>query len=174
MEHPVSWKDISPASMQWFLERFTLHDSGLQRVTVDGWDSRTLVQVNFDLRWNPSIPRGYATLWISFDRPYRVTHTQGAWSQPTLEGAESAVLDEEQREALRAGGSFDPESYQHSGRDDGFLYPPDDDTLTRTLFQLMNWGKLELLHASQVRFAATDMRDTIVDLTTLTLKPRSG
>jgi hypothetical protein len=45
-----------------------------------------------------------------------------------LEGAESALLDEEQREALRASGSSDSESYQHSRRDDGFLSPR---TMTR-------------------------------------------
>jgi hypothetical protein len=170
MDHPVPWEGVVAASMPWFVERFTLHDSGLQSITTD-WEGRTLLKIHFDLHWNPSVPDGHTTLWIRFDHPYRVVYTRGGWGQPTLEGVQSQALDNQQREVIRAGTSFDPRAYQLPGTEFGSVYPPDDDGLTSTMFSLMNWGTLALLHATPVRFAVASSETASIDLTSLNVRP---
>jgi hypothetical protein len=174
---PVSdvhwWDRIAPSSMPWFLERFSLHDSALYDLSI-GTMCQAFAEVGFDLHWNPSVPGGFESLWIRFDMPYRMISTQGGWNQNTLAGATSSVLSLEEREALRESGAFDRNAFQHSGTSHGFTFPPDDQTLTRSSFELVNWGKVEVLHAGPVRFAVTDAAGSVVDVASLNAEPRSA
>jgi hypothetical protein len=171
MDDSVRWKDFEPSTMAWFLEHFTLHDSGLELVATNP-DGSTVVSIGFDLHWNPSVPEDHAALRIRFDLAYLVVHSTGGWIQSTIQGANSAQLDGEQREALRVQGRFNRDGYQHSGTEFGFTFPPDDQSLTRSEFDCVNWGKLEVMHAASVRFAvAKDGGGPFVDLTTLSPEP---
>jgi len=173
MDDAIPWGDFQPATMAWFLERLTLHDSGLEKVSMDALGS-TEVRVGLDLHWNSTIPDEHSVLSIHFDQTYRVIRSTGGWIQSTLYGVSSTALDEQQRADIRAQGQFDRDAYHHSGTDNGFTYPPEDPTLTRTTFECVNWGSLELLHAAPVRFAiATQDTGPFVDLTTLALTPRA-
>jgi hypothetical protein len=173
MQPEMSWANFAAMAMPWFLDRFTLHDSGLLGVELD-WEGRALIHIQFDLHWNPAVPAGHTELWIRFDRPYRVTHTSGGWKQTSLEGASSTLLSQDQRSELRDGGTFERSAYQHSGTEFWFTFPPDDDSLTRTVFELVNWGKVELLHAAPVRFAVADGNTSITDLASLSVEARKS
>ena len=146
------WAGTAPTSMSWFLARFTVHDSTLMGIFVTN-DSRALLEIDFDPRWNPAIPRGHKALWIRFSHAYQVTYTQGGWGQPTVAGAESVALDNDGRESVRTSGDFGYKRYHTPGVNSGhYPYPWEDDGLTRTAFDLVNFGKIDVLHAAPVQF----------------------
>src|SRR5690348_16316410 len=93
------WKTFRSTTVQEFLERFTLHDSGLSAMTLDAMDHLTL-EFNFDLAWNSAVPAGFTTLLMRFERPYRIVCTTGAWIQATVADIESVAVDREERTTL--------------------------------------------------------------------------
>lgn len=148
LEAPASLWDMPS-----FLEQYTLHDSQLQEVRlIPG--AGLLVLIDWDLHWNAIIPQPYNTLVIQFKVPYVTNWHQGAWHQSTLEGATSIKVSNEEREKMLNESAIDLRALQQ-GTDEIQPYMLDD-TLTRTVFEGMNWGALEVLHNQQVCFTCFD------------------
>ena len=163
MTDAVDWDRVQPMSMPGFLERFTLHDSGFKRLSIDS--GRVSVEISFDLVWNRSVPEGYDTLAFRFDRPYKVHWVQGPWEQNTISGAESAVLEPATRADLLNQADSDLAAYQ--GPRDEIPHPASDETVTRTRLLFVNWATLEVLHGGAVRFVAIDSEGRTIDASTI-------
>jgi hypothetical protein len=148
------------------LGRFSLHDSGLHGVTIDPM-GRVLLEIAFDREWNQAIQEGLDTLLIRYERVYRMTWTSGAWVQSTVQDAESRLLDADERAALLEDAGFDLRAYQGQSGKDEIAHPSNDDSLTRTVFRLVNWGTVDLLHAQSVRCAVSGESGLVVDVTSL-------
>lgn len=148
VHRPTRWNDFAALTMVGFLERFTLHDSWIKEIVSDSSGQVTLT-IGFDLHLNNAVPRGYNTLFLHVDRVYSLLSIQGAWSQPSISGAQSEVLDGLERDGLLDSADFDLRAYP--GTRDHFPHPAFDDTLTRTIVSLVNWGRIELLHGASVR-----------------------
>lgn len=161
MHNGIDWVRVRPLAIPVFLERFSLHDSSLIGISLDS-QRRLLVEVQFDLHWNCTVPAEHDTLLIRFERIYCLNWTEGSWQDTTLSDAVSTVLDSEARAALLENSEFDLRAYQ--GRNDFIPHPAYDETLTRTVFNVMNWGRLNILHGAEVRLAVTADGTTCVDV----------
>jgi hypothetical protein len=166
------WREIRPMSMPNFLKQFSLHDSWLKALTIDS-QGKVILEVGFDLVWNPSVPPGHDTLWIRFDHSYRVRWMQGGWEQSTLTGAESAKVAAGDRAALLDDTDFDVRAYQGAGGPQTFTHPSFDESLTSTRFQLVNWAIAEVLHSEPVRCVVADASGDEIDLATFSDVPPS-
>ena len=139
-------------TMPAFLETYTLHDSALYEIRARS-SAELLVFIDWDLHWNKTISTAYDLLVIRFAANYW-TRRAGAWEQPTLDGATSEVVSQIEREQMLNDERFDLRAFQNE-RDD-IQAPMMDASLTRTIFNFMNWGKCELLHSAEVSFACFD------------------
>jgi len=136
-----------------FLKAHTLHDSSLLEIRVR-LSADLLVFIDWDLHWNSTIPSQYKLLVIRFVMPYWAKWLQGSWHQPTLGGATSSVISKIEREQMLNDDRFDLRAFQ-SGKDE--IQPPMlDESLTRTVFEFVNWGECEILHGRDVGFACFD------------------
>ena len=79
-------------TMAVFLERFTLHDSWIKDVVVWPCSGQVTLTIGFDLHWNNTVPGGFDTLLLHFDRVYSQRSMHGPWIQPTINDASSTVL----------------------------------------------------------------------------------
>ena len=140
-------------NMPSFLETYTFHDSSLYEFRVRSSDD-LLVFIGWDLHWNKAIPSEYNLLVIRFAKHYWAKWREGAWWQPTLDGATSKVVSQAEREQMLNDERFDLRAYQNE-RDD-IQAPMMDASLTRTVFDFMNWGECEILHSAEVSFACFD------------------
>src|SRR5262245_20782600 len=95
----IDWSEFAPMTMTVFLERFTLHDSWLKEVVVGSGGELTFA-IGIDLHWNNTVPRGYDTRLLRFDRSYSQRYVQGSRIQPTISHARSEVLSAPERERL--------------------------------------------------------------------------
>ena len=164
MINAIQWSKVEPLTMAAFLERFSLHDSGLVDLHLDALGAAQLT-VAVDRHWNAAVPAGHDTLVLRFERAYSLRWHQGSWCGSGLQGAESSILDTAAREALFDSGEFDLSAYQ-GGRDE-IPHPADDSDLTLTRVAFSNWGALEILHGRDVRAAVHSADDHVVDLSTL-------
>jgi hypothetical protein len=136
-----------------FLKAYTLHDSSLLEIRARP-SADLLVFIDWDLYWNSVIPSQYNLLVIRFVMPYWAKWLQGSWHQPTLGGATSSVVLESEREIMLNDDRFDLRAFQ-GGKDE--IQPPMlDASLTRTVFEFINWGECEILHGGEVAFACFD------------------
>jgi hypothetical protein len=141
-----------PEAVAWdlpsFLAAYTLHDSGLAEVRLEQSDG-LLVLINWDMHWNKRVLPEYRNLVIGIPLVYSVQWAQGGWNQDTLSGAVSERVSQEECGRMLENGSVDLSAYQ-GARDD--IPPPfEDEGLTRTTFQSMNWSRLTVLHGGNVR-----------------------
>jgi hypothetical protein len=136
-----------------FLETYTLHDSSLLEFRVRP-SADVLVFIDWDLHWNAKIPSEFNLLVVRFVRVYWAKWLEGAWQQTTLGGATSKIVSEAEREQMLNDKRFDLRAYQNE-RDD-IQAPMMDATLTRTVFDFVNWGECEILHSAEVGFACFD------------------
>lgn len=131
-----------------FLAAYTLHDSGLAEVRLDP-PGGLLVLIDWDMVWNKRVPPQYRNLVIGIPTIYSVTWAQGGWHQNTLSDATSERVSPAERSRMLEDGSVDLRPFQ-GARDD--VPPPfEDEGLTRTTFESMNWSRLTVLHGSSVR-----------------------
>jgi hypothetical protein len=126
-----------------------------------------LLEIAFDREWNQAIQEGLDTLLIRYDHMYRMTWTSGAWVQSTVQDVDSRLLDAAERAALLEDAGFNLRAYQGQSGKDEIAHPSNDDSLTRTVFRLMNWGTVDLLHAQGVRCAVSGESGLVVDVTSL-------
>lgn len=138
----VAW-DMPP-----FLAAYTLHDSALAEVRLEQSDG-LLVLINWDMHWNKRLLPEYRNLVIGIPLVYSVQWTQGGWNQDTLSGATSEPVSEEERRRMLENGSVDLGAYQ--GARDAIPPPFEDEGLTRTTFESMNWSRLTVLHGSNIK-----------------------
>lgn len=164
MRDGVEWSKVEPLPMPVFLRRFSLHDSGLAGIALDA-QHRLFVDIVFDLHWNRSVPAGHDALLMRFGRTYQVNWHEGSWPETTLSDAISSQFDDAARAALLDDPQFDLRAYQ--GRSDLVSHPADDESLTRTVFNVMNWGRLEVLHGADTRLVVFDAADSWIDVSTL-------
>ena len=136
-----------------FLAAYALHDSDLTEIRFRP-DDGLVVHVGLDLVWNARVPRGYGRVRIWFPTTYWFGWVEGGWYQSTLASAESQLVSEADRAALLTDGRFSLDA--HQGGEDQIPHPAFDLTLTRTKFELMNWGRFEILHAKEVRISCSD------------------
>jgi hypothetical protein len=150
-------KALSERSAIWnmpsFLETYTLHDSSLYECHVRS-SADLLVFIDWDLYWNKAISSEYNLLVIRFAKNYWVKWLEGAWRQPTLDEAKSEVISAAEREQMLTDERFNLRAYQNEHN--GFQAPMMDASLTRTVFDFMNWGECEILHSAEVSFACFD------------------
>lgn len=161
----TDWGQFATMTMPVFLERFTLHDSWIKDVVVWPYGGQVTLTIGFDLHWNDSVPDGFDTLFLHFDRAYSQRFVLGAWAQQTISDASSQVLSEEERDELLRSAEFDLRAYQ--GARDKIPHPAYETTLTRTVFSLMNWGLVECLHGSSIRCIVANAGGSQVDLTNM-------
>jgi len=131
-----------------FLAAYTLHDSHLTEVRFEQTQGM-LVLIDWDLHWNKAVLPEYQNLLIGIPMLYSVHWNQGSWHQSTLDGATSDLVPEVERRRMLDDGSVDLRAYQ--GVNDEIPPPFEDETLTRTTFELMNWRRLSVLHGQEVR-----------------------
>lgn len=136
-----------------FLAAYTLHDSALAEVRLEQ-SSGLLVLIDWDVVWNKRVPLQYQNLVIGIPTVYSVHWSQGGWNQNTLSGATSERVSAEERRRMLEDGSVDLRAYQDAK--DGLAPPFDDEGLTRTTFESMNWSRLTVLHGSDVRLLCLD------------------
>lgn len=149
---------VSSWDMPAFLEAYALHDSHLVSVEIQP-QLGILVSISWDLHWNRAVPPEHAALFIRFASPYSMRWSQGAWNQSTLSGARSALVSTAEREAMLDSGEFDLRAYQGKRSD---IEPPMlDATLTRTIFELMNWATLTIVHGERVQFACLNTNGAV-------------
>ena len=67
----VEWDTVQPMSMPTLLDRLVLHDSMLDRLSIDS-DSRLAVDIDIDTVHNRSLPKGFEALRLRFDQAYHV------------------------------------------------------------------------------------------------------
>lgn len=136
-----------------FLAMYTLHDSGLGEVRFEQSDG-LLVLIDWDMHWNKRVLPQYQNLVIGIPMIYAVHWTQGGWNQNTLSDATSERMSAEERGRMLEEGSVELRAYQNV-KDE--LAPPfDDEGLTRTTFESMNWSRLTVLHGADVRLLCLD------------------
>jgi len=164
MRAGVEWSKVEPLPMPVFLRRFSLHDSSLIGISLDA-QHRLFVEVALDLHWNRSVPAGHDALLLRFELTYQVHWIEGSWLGTTLSDATSSQVDAEARAALLDDPQFDLRAYQ--GRSDSVSHPAEDESLTRTAFNLITWGCLEVLHGSDTRVVVADASGSVVDVSTL-------
>ena len=136
-----------------FLEQYDLHDSDLLEIRVRP-SADLLIFINWDLHWNKAISPKYDLLVIRFKLVYWAKWLEGAWQQNTLVGAKSKIVTEVEREQMLDDKRFDLRAYQNQRSD--IEAPMMDTSLTRTVFDVMNWGEFEMLHGEEVSFACFD------------------
>jgi hypothetical protein len=159
------WKTFRSTTVQEFVGRFTLHDSGLIAMTLDAMDHLTL-EFGFDLAWNSAVPTGFTTLLMRFERPYRIVCTTGAWIQATVADIESVAVDRAERTALLDDLRWSLRAYQ--GPEPMYkLHPGEDEYLTRTKLVFVNWAQIEILHSAPIRCAIGDQSGNVQDLAML-------
>ena len=164
----IEWDKLQPMSMPTFLDRFTLHDSSFHRINIDD-DRRVTVEVEIDSVWNSSIPKGFETLALRFEEPYRVSWVRassdmfGGGQDVTV--AESVVLDSAERDALLVDTDFQPREEHPSTSTLPQL--ADDPSLTLTTLEFVNGDKLSILHGGAVRVVVVDSGSATVDVSTL-------
>ena len=162
----IEWDKLQPMSMPTFLDRFALHDSRFHRISIDD-DRRVTVEVAIDSVWNSSIPKGFDTLALRFEEPYRVRWIRGSSDMMgVLVGvAESVVLDAAERDALRVDTDFQlPEEHPSTS---ARPHPADDPSITRTTLEFVGGDKLSILHGGVVRVVVVDSGSGSVDVSTL-------
>ena len=121
--------------------------------TPEQWNG-LLVLIDWDMCWNKRVPPQFRNLVIGLPRVYSVQWSQGGWNQSTLSGATSERVSAEERRRMLEDGSVELRAYQNA-KDD--LPPPfEDEGLTRTTFECMNWSRLTVLHGADVRFLCLD------------------
>jgi hypothetical protein len=136
-----------------FLAAYTLHDSALAEVRLEQSDG-LLVLIQWDMHWNKRVASQYQNLVIGIPMVYSVQWSQGGWNQNTLSGAASERVSAEERRQMLEDGSVELRAYQNA-RDE--VPPPfEDEGLTRTTFESMNWSRLTVLHGGDVRFLCLD------------------
>lgn len=136
-----------------FLQAYTLHDSSLYEVRTRS-SAELLVFINWDLHWNKTISPAYDLLIIRFAANYWMQWRAGAWEQPTLDGATSEMVSQIEREQMLNDKRFDLRAYQNERIN--AQAPMMDESLTRTVFNFMNWGECEILHSAEVSFTCFD------------------
>lgn len=136
-----------------FLAKYTLHDSSLAEVRFEQSDGM-LVLIDWDMHWNPRVPPEYSNLVIGIPMIYSIAWAQGGWNQNTLSGATSARVSQEERNQMLDDGSVELRAYQLGTG--GIPAPFEDEGLTRTTFESMNWSQLTVLHGAEVRFLCLD------------------
>jgi hypothetical protein len=147
MEQALAW------DMPAFLQTYTLHDSVLEEVRHSPRGGIAVV-IDWDLHWNPAIPPSYRTLALVFPIPYSFIWTQGSWHYATLDGATSEVVPAADRERMLSDGSMEVRAFQN--HPDEISPCAFDDSLTRTVFQGINWSRITILHNSGVRLFCFD------------------
>jgi hypothetical protein len=152
-----------------FLNRFTLHDSFFQRLTLLN-SGPVILTIGFDLVWNNTVPEGFDTLVIRVDCPYLQRYVAGPFVVPTLAGTESSRLSDADRERLLESPDFDLRAYQ--GRPRGIPHPAEDETVTLTRFDFVAWGHISILHGESVRCIVMNSERQWVDASTISAAPR--
>ena len=136
-----------------FLAVYTLHDSGLAEVRLEQ-SNGLLVLIEWDMFWNKRVLPQYRNLVIGFPIVYSVQWSQGGWNQNTLSGATSQPVSAEERRRMLEDGSVELRAYK--GARDELTPPFEDERLTRTTFESMNWSRLTILHGGDVRLLCLD------------------
>lgn len=142
-EHAIEW------DMPSFLKEYTLHDSGLAETRIFSFRG-AIIRIDWDLHWNQAIASGFSTLLLRFAEPYSITWTQGSWRESTLSGAVSELLTLKDREKMLMDGTVNLSAFPMG--QDGVQPCAFDESLTRTVFEGINFGLLTVLHTAQVRF----------------------
>ena len=163
--HSVEWDTVQPTSMPTLLERVPLHDSYVDRLSIDS-DSRLTMDIKIDRVWNRSLPEGFDTLMVRFDHPYAVRWVRGAIDILGLcvMTAESVVVDSGARGALLDDAEF--KSYFIKS-DCVVVHPAEDATLTRTRFEFLDEATLEILHGASVRAVVVNSESRALDMSTI-------
>jgi hypothetical protein len=147
LERALAWE------MPAFLQAYTLHDSVLEEFRHSPSGGIAIV-IAWDLHWNRNIPQNYRKLAIVFPLPYSLTWTQGSWYYATLDGGTSESVPLIEREQMLADGSVEIRAFQNE-RDE--IQPcAFDESLTRTVFQGINWSRITILHNRKVHFLCFD------------------
>jgi hypothetical protein len=136
-----------------FLSAYTLHDSGLAGVRLEPTGG-LIVSIEWDVFWNKRVGPRYQNLVIGIPTVYSLRWSRGGWNQNTLNGATSPRVSAEERRGMLEDGSVDLRAYQ--GAADELAPSFEDEGLTRTVFELMNWSRLTVLHAGDVRLLCLD------------------
>jgi hypothetical protein len=136
-----------------FLARYTLHDSDLAEVRLEQGGG-LLVLIEWDMFWNKRVLPEFRNLVIGIPTIYAVQWSQGGWNQGTLSDATSERVSAEERARMLEDGSVDLRAYQ--GATDEFKPPFEDEGLTRTTFESMNWSRLTVLHGGTVHLLCLD------------------
>ena len=161
----IEWDKVQTMSMPGFLDLFALHDSNCHGISIDH-DHRVTVEAHIDLVWNSSIPKGFDTLALRFEEPYRVRWIRGSSDMQLIVGvAKSVVLDSAERDALRADTDFQPREEHPSTS--ARPHPADDPSLTRTTLEFVGGDRLNVLHGGAVRVAVVDSGSRTVDVSTI-------
>ena len=163
--HSVEWDTVQPMSMPALLERAPIHDSYVDRLSIDS-DSRLTVDIKIDRVWNRSLPEGFDTLMVRVDYPYAIRWIRGAIDVLGLcvMTAESVVVDAGARGALLDDAAF--KSYFMKS-DCVVVHPAEDATLTRTRFAFLDEATLEILHGASVRAVVVNSDSRALDLSTI-------
>jgi hypothetical protein len=136
-----------------FLHVYTLHDSVLEEFRHSPSGGIAIV-IDWNLHWNRTIPDNYRKLAIVFPLPYSLAWTQGSWYYATLDGAISESVPAVERERMLSDGSVEVRTFQNER--DGIQPCAFDESLTRTVFQGINWSRITILHNGEVRFLCFD------------------
>jgi len=161
----IEWDKLQPMSMPTFLDRFALHDSRFHRISIDD-DRHVTVEVEIDSVWNASIPKGFDTLALRFEEPYRVRWIRGSSDMQLIVGvAKSVVLDSAERDALRVDTDFQP--WEEHASTWARPHPADDPSLTGPPLEFVSGDRLNILHGGTVRVVVVDSGSTTVDVSTL-------
>ena len=163
----IEWDKVQPISMPTFLDGFTLHDAYCHGISIDH-DHRVTVEAHIDLVWNSSIPKGFDTLALRFEEPYRVRWIRGSsdmMGMLIVEDAKSVVLDSAERDALREDIDFQPRAEHPSTS--ARPHPADDPSLTGTTLKFVGGDRLNVLHGGAVRVGVVDSGSRMVDVSTI-------
>jgi hypothetical protein len=136
-----------------FLAAYTLHDSSLAEVRLTRSDG-LLIFIDWDMHWNRKVRQEYNNLIIGIPMVYSVAWSQGGWSQSTLGGATSERVAESERNAMLENGTIELRAFQ--GAKDEIPPAFEDEGLTRTTFDRMNWSRMTILHGGEARFLCLD------------------
>jgi hypothetical protein len=136
-----------------FLAGYTVHDSNLADIRLSPRDG-LLILIDWDMVWNPRVPRQYHNLVIGVPQLYSVSWSEGSSRYYALADATSERVTEAERTAMLESGPIDLRAFQ--GGTDEIPPPFEDQALTRTTVTGMNWSRLTILHGGEVRFLCLD------------------